>query len=70
MAIAGRKKSIQRAGGTHPQRRGQDAVVVISAHEYRRMSAAPSLLDTLLNAPRGAALELERSREPVRGIEL
>ena len=51
-------------------RRGQDAVVVISVHEYRRMSAAPSLLDTLLNAPRGAALELERSREPVRGIEL
>lgn len=51
-------------------RRGQDAVVVISAHEYRRMSAAPSLLDTLLNAPRGAELELERSPEPVRGLEL
>ncbi|HQZ02144.1 MAG TPA: type II toxin-antitoxin system Phd/YefM family antitoxin [Thauera sp.] len=51
-------------------RRGQEAVVVISVAEYRRMSEAPPLLDTLLNAPRGEALELERSREAVRDLEL
>lgn len=51
-------------------RRGQDAVVIISARDYRRMSGAPSLLNTLLNAPRGAPLDLERSREPIRDLDL
>lgn len=51
-------------------RRGQDAVVMLSANEYRRLSGAPSLVDVLLNAPRGEALDIERSREPVRGLDL
>lgn len=52
-------------------RRGQDAVVILSAKDYRRMSGgAPSLLATLLNAPRGEALDLARSPEAIRGIEL
>jgi len=52
-------------------RRGQDAVVILSAKDYRRMrGGAPSLLATLLNAPRGEALDLARSQEPVRDIGL
>jgi prevent-host-death family protein len=52
-------------------RRGQEAVVILSAVEYRRMSGStPSLLTTLLNAPRGEPLELTRSSEPMRDIVL
>ena len=52
-------------------RRGQEAVVVMSAVEYRRMTGStPSLLTTLLNAPRGEPLELTRSSEPIRDIAL
>jgi prevent-host-death family protein len=52
-------------------RRGQEAVVILSAVEYRRMSGStPSLLTTLLNAPRGEPLELTRSSELMRDIVL
>lgn len=51
-------------------RRGAEAVVVIAAPEYRRLQGAPSLLAVLNNAPRGAALDIERSREPLREITL
>lgn len=52
-------------------RRGQDAVVILSAAEYRRLSGnTPSLLTTLLNAPRGKALDLDRSAEPIRNLTL
>lgn len=52
-------------------RRGQEAVVIVSALEYRRMTGStPSLLATLLNAPRGEPLDVARSREPVRDLEL
>jgi len=51
-------------------RRGQDAVVILAASDYRRLSGAPSLLNTLLNAPRGAPLILDRSQEPVRELDL
>lgn len=52
-------------------RRGQEAVVVLSAHEYRRITKQDrNLIDTLLQAPRGEPLELERSREPIRDVEL
>ena len=52
-------------------RRGQEAVVILSAHEYRRLSGStPSLLSTLLNAPRGEPLDLPRAREPIRDIAL
>jgi prevent-host-death family protein len=52
-------------------RRGQEAVVVLAAHEYRRITKQDrNLIDTLLQAPRGEPLELERSREPIRDVEL
>jgi prevent-host-death family protein len=52
-------------------RRGQEAVVIVSAEDYRRMSGTqPSLLKILLNAPRGEPLELDRSHEPIRGLGL
>ena len=52
-------------------RRGQEAVVILSSHEYRRMSGStPSLLTTLLNAPRGEPLNLARLDEPIRDIAL
>jgi prevent-host-death family protein len=51
-------------------RRGQDAVVILSALDYRRMSGVPSLLKTLLGAPRGEPLEIERVREPIRSLAL
>ena len=51
-------------------RRGQDAVVILAASDYRRMTGAPSLLSTLFSAPRGAPLILDRSQEPIRDVEL
>lgn len=52
-------------------RRGHEAVVILAAHDYRRLSGQTlNLVDCLINAPRGEALVLERSAEPVRDIEL
>ncbi len=51
-------------------RRGEDAVVILSALDYRRMSGVPSLLKTLLGAPRGESLDIERTREPIRSLTL
>lgn len=51
-------------------RRGQDAVVILSASDYRRMSGTPSLLNLLFNAPRGEPLDIVRSHEPIRDIGL
>jgi prevent-host-death family protein len=52
-------------------RRGQEAVVILAASTYRRLSGeTPSLLATLLNAPRGEVLAHERSREAVRELVL
>jgi prevent-host-death family protein len=52
-------------------RRGRETVVILAADEYRRMTgAAPSLLATLLNAPRGEPLDVTRSREPIRDLVL
>lgn len=51
-------------------RRGQDAVVVLSVRDFQRMSEGPSLIETLLRAPRGEPLRVERSREPIRDIDL
>jgi len=45
--------------------------VVVSAKEFRRLNGqTPTLRTTLLNAPRGKALDVTRSREPVRSFEL
>lgn len=45
-------------------RRGAEAVVVIAAPEYQKLQGAPSLLALLNNAPRGEALDIDRSRSP------
>jgi prevent-host-death family protein len=60
-----------RKGPQMVTRRGQEAVVILSAHEYRRLSGnTPSLVTTLLNAPRGEPLDLTRSDEPIRDLAL
>ena len=51
-------------------RRGAEAVVVVAAADFRRLTGQDSLLSTLLNAPRGTALEVERSRELIRTVDL
>lgn len=51
-------------------RRGQDAVVVLSVRDFQRLSEGPSLIETLLRAPRGEPLRVERSREPIPDIDL
>jgi len=51
-------------------RRGAEAVVVIAAPEYRRIQSGLSLREVLRNAPRGEPLDLDRSPEAVREIEL
>ena len=52
-------------------RRGEEAVVILAADEYRRLSGlTPRLMDCLLNAPRGEPLEHERSQEAIRDISL
>ena len=52
-------------------RHGEEAVVILSAKEYRRLSRqTPTLMDCLLNAPRGQALELDRSTEAIRDLAL
>ena len=52
-------------------RRGEEAVVILSANDYRRLSGqTPRLMDCLLNAPRGEPLVADRSRETVRDLVL
>lgn len=52
-------------------RRGEEAVVILAADEYRRLSGqTPRLMDCLLNAPRGEPLVLERSKEAIRDLAL
>ncbi len=51
-------------------RRGNDAVVVLAAPDYRRLVGQDSLLSTLLHAPRGEPLDAERPTDPIREIDL
>jgi len=52
-------------------RRGEEAVVILAAADFRRLTGqTPRLMECLLNAPRGKTLALERSPEPVRRIDL
>jgi antitoxin Phd len=52
-------------------RRGEEAVVILAANEYRRLSGqTANLMDCLLNAPRGEPLVLDRSRESIRDLGL
>ena len=52
-------------------RRGEEAVVILAANEYRRLSGqTTNLMDCLINAPRGEPLVLDRSRESIRDLAL
>lgn len=52
-------------------RRGEEAVVILAAIDYRRLSGqTANLMDCLLNAPRGEPLVLDRSRESIRELVL
>ena len=52
-------------------RHGEEAVVILAAHDYRRLSGeTPQLMDCLLNAPRGEALLMDRPSEPIRELAL
>lgn len=52
-------------------RRGEEAVVILAANDYRRLSGqTTNLMDCLLNAPRGEPLVLDRSRESIRDLVL
>lgn len=58
-------------GSQRVTRRGEEAVVIVSSHEYRRLTGqAPNLVDTLLRAPRGKPLLTDRSTEPIRDLLL
>ena len=52
-------------------RRGEEAVVILAAKDYRRLSGqTTNLMDCLLNAPRGEPLVFDRSPEPIRDLVL
>ena len=65
---------IERTLNEGPQlvtRRGEEAVVVVAAQDYRRLSGQmPKLMDCLLNAPRGEELNVKRPSERIRSISL
>ena len=51
--------------------RGEEAVVILAAKDYRHLTGQTTrLMDCLLHAPRGEALVLERSNEGIRDREL
>jgi antitoxin Phd len=51
--------------------REQDAVMILSARDYRRISgSAPDLIAALIKALRGEPLHLESSHEAIRDIGL
>ena len=50
---------------------GEEVAVVVSIEEYRRLTDdLPSFKDLLLAAPDLEALDLRRSREPTRVVEM
>jgi len=52
-------------------RRGVEAVVILAANDYRRLTGqTTNLIDGLLNAPRGEPLLLDHSRESIRDLVL
>lgn len=76
MSVARRKFSqvVQRAIDEGPQvvtRHGESVVVVISAEEYRRLTCPkPDFAEFLLSAPDPSLLDLERTPDLTREIEL
>ena len=52
-------------------RRGNEVAVILSVKEYEQItSKSNNLIATLLNAPKGAELEIVRSDEPIRELTL
>lgn len=52
-------------------RRGEEAVVILAANDYRRLSGqTPNLMDCLIKAPRDKPLVHERSQETIRDLVL
>ncbi len=51
-------------------KRGRNAVVVLAASEYRRLTGGDGLVSLLLQAPRGELLEHSRPTEPIRALKL
>ena len=52
-------------------RHGEEAVVILSAKDYRQLiGKTPDLMHCLLNAPRGEALEIERPKDGIRHLLL
>ena len=65
---------VERARRDGPQvvtKHGKDAVVVVSAEEYRRLrGGGPSLVEFIRSAPDFDALEIDRSPDRGRDVEL
>jgi len=64
---------VRRALTEGPQRieRRSDAVVVVAAEEFERLTGQrPSFKEYLLNAPDLSSLDLKRDRSPMRNVEL
>ena len=58
------------AGPQLVTRRGSDAVVILAVEDYRRLVGdAPNLIDHLLSAPKGEALAITRSKQPIRDLD-
>lgn len=51
-------------------RHGEDVAVVVAIDDYRRMTGRPDFKQFLLSGPDLSGLDLERSREPARIVEL
>jgi PHD/YefM family antitoxin component YafN of YafNO toxin-antitoxin module len=64
-------KSTLKEGPQLVTRRGEEAVVILAATDYRRLSGqTANLMDCLLNAPRGEPLVLDRLQESIRDLVL
>jgi len=65
---------VERARRDGPQvvtKHGKDAVVVVSAEEYRRLrSGGPSLVEFIRSAPDFDALNLDRAQDRGRDVDL
>ncbi len=52
-------------------RRGQNVAVILSVKDYEQLSGKKnSLMNLLMNAPKGEALKIDRSLDPVRELVL
>jgi prevent-host-death family protein len=65
---------IERAINEGPQtitKHGRETVVVVEVGEFRRLAGTPlSFKEFLLSIPKGDDLEIERSKDPPREIDL